>query len=81
MITELDPMIRRLLSEIVPDVDVESLDPAADIRDAADMDSVDFLNFVSALYDETGIDIPERHYPEVRTIEGCERYLAARLPA
>jgi|EndMetStandDraft_8_1072994.scaffolds.fasta_scaffold1861608_1 acyl carrier protein len=81
MITQLDAMIRRVLGDIVPDVDVTTLDPTTDIRDAADMDSVDFLNFVSALYDETGVDIPERHYPEVRTIEGCERYLTARLPA
>jgi acyl carrier protein len=80
MITQLDEMIRRLLADIVPDVDVATLDPGVDIRDAADMDSVDFLNFVSAIFDETGVDIPERHYPEVRTIEGCERYLTARLP-
>jgi acyl carrier protein len=76
MSQELAALIRRVLSDIAPDVDVSSIDPTEDIRDAADIDSVDFLNFVSALHDETGVDIPERDYSAVRSLDGCERYLA-----
>jgi acyl carrier protein len=75
----LEPLVRRLLSGIAPDVDVDAIDPDADVRDMADIDSVDFLNFVAAVYAETGVDIPERDYPQVRTIAGCRRYLEARL--
>jgi acyl carrier protein len=77
----LEPLVRRLLSDIAPDVDFDALGVDEDVRDAADIDSVDFLNFVAAVHAETGIDIPERDYPMVRTIGGCCRYLEARIPA
>jgi acyl carrier protein len=77
----LEPLIRRLLSDIAPDIDFAALDADADIRDAADLDSVDFLNFVSALFEETGVDVPERDYPAIRSIAGCRQYLAERMPA
>jgi acyl carrier protein len=77
----LDTLIRRLLSDIAPDVDFSALDADTDVRDAADIDSVDFLNFVAAVHDETGVDIPERDYSLVRTIDGCRRYLEARVGA
>jgi acyl carrier protein len=72
-------LIRRVLTAIAPDVDVDGLDPDDDIRDAADIDSVDFLNFVAGLHDETGVDIPERDYGAIRTLAGCERYLAEAM--
>jgi acyl carrier protein len=77
----LDPMIRRLLADIAPDVDFTNLDGGEDIREAADIDSVDFLNFVTALHEQTGVDVPERDYPSIRTIDGCRAYLEAHLPA
>jgi len=78
MTVDFDSLVRRVLSGIAPDVDVAAIDANADIREAADIDSVDFLSFVSALYEETGIDIPERDFAAIRTIAGLERYLAAR---
>jgi acyl carrier protein len=74
-------VIRRVLGDIAADVDVAQLDPEDDMRDAADLDSVDFLNFVTALHGETGVEIPESDYAEVRTLAGCERYLGERLGA
>jgi acyl carrier protein len=73
--------IVQALAEIAPDVDVSALDPSADLRDEAELDSVDFLNFVAALHDATGVDIPERDYSQVRTLDDCRRYLAARVVA
>lgn len=78
MTVDYDSLVRRVLSGIAPDVDVAAIDAGEDIREAADIDSVDFLSFVSAIYEETGIDIPERYFAAIRTIAGCEQYLAAR---
>jgi hypothetical protein len=41
---------------------------------------MDFLNLVNALYDETGIDVPERDYPLVATIDGFVAYITATSP-
>ena len=40
---------------------------------------MDFLNFVTALHQELRVDIPERDYAKLATLEAAERYLAERL--
>ena len=72
---QLDTLVREILSDIAPEVDIDVLRSDADMRDALDIDSVDFLNFVAALHEKTGVDIPERDYPMVSTIGGCVSYL------
>ena len=74
--TELDALVRGILSDIAPDMDIAGLRAEDDMRDSLDIDSVDFLNFVAALHEQTGIDIPERDYPMVSTIARCVDYLS-----
>jgi acyl carrier protein len=74
---DLDALVRRLLGDIAPDMDPASLGPDEDVRDALDIDSVDFLNFVVALHDTTGVDVPERDYGRIRTVASCVAYLTA----
>ena len=33
------------------------------------------MNFVVALHERTGIDIPEADYPQLRTLDGAVAYL------
>lgn len=77
--TQLDAMARELLAAIAPDADPFGLTVDDDIRDSLDIDSVDFLNFVEAIHEKTGVDIPERDYSAVSTIAGVVSYLAARV--
>ena len=46
------------------------------LRDQLDIDSMDFLNFVIAMNERTGIEIPESDYGELATLTGCVTYLA-----
>lgn len=64
------------LAAIAPDVDPDDLD--ADLHDDLGLDSMDLLNLAAAIADSSGIDIPERDYPGLRTIRQLEVYLAAR---
>jgi acyl carrier protein len=73
---DLDALVREILGNIAPDVDIDTLQADDDMRDTLDIDSVDFLNFVAALHERTGIDIPERDYPMVSTIGRCVDYLS-----
>ena len=73
--------ITRLLGEIAPEADFVTLDPARPIRDQLDIDSMDFLNFVVAIHDELGVDIPEADYGQVATLDACTAYVSQRLPA
>ncbi|HEX6424424.1 MAG TPA: acyl carrier protein [Acidimicrobiales bacterium] len=70
-------LLARLLHGIAPEVDLDEVDPAAPLQEEAELDSMDFLNLVNALYEETGIEIPERDYPQVASVEGFVAYVAA----
>ena len=58
-----------------------SLDPSADLCAQLALDDDDFWAYVHALGDELGVEVPERDYPELRTIEGGVRYFARALAA
>lgn len=64
-----------LLSDIAPDTDPSTLGGNEDIREALDIDSMDFLNFVIALSKRTGAKIPEEDYPKLFTMDGIVEYL------
>jgi acyl carrier protein len=68
-------LLVRLLRQIAPEVDLDEVDRAEPLQDAADLDSMDFLNLMSALYTETGIEVPERDYPAVASIDGFVSYV------
>jgi acyl carrier protein len=70
-------VVQEELNNIAPEVDLASVDPAADLREAIDIDSMDFLNFITAIHHRLGIDIPEIDYPKLVTLNGAVSYLTA----
>jgi acyl carrier protein len=50
----------------------------ADFHVVLGLDSMDTLNLAAAIGRSTGIDIPERDFPELRTIRELEAYLGRR---
>ena len=75
--------IRKVLQEelnnIAPEVDIAGIDPAANLREVMDIDSMDFLNFITAIHHRLGIDIPEIEYPKLVTLDGAVAYLGTKL--
>src|SRR3954470_10973527 len=53
-------LILRAVAEVAPDADVSAIDPAADLAEQLELDSMDFLNIVAAVDEATGVDIPEQ---------------------
>ncbi len=72
---EILAIVRDELERIAPDVAFDAVDPNAPIQQEFDIDSMDFLNLITALHERTGVNVPEADYPRVRTIEGALRYL------
>lgn len=68
-------MIYDALGGIAPESDLGALAGSEDLREALDLDSMDFMNFVVALHERTGLDIPETDYPRLRTLDGAIAYL------
>jgi len=67
------------LGRIAPETDASRLDPNAELREELDIDSMDFLNLVTALSERLKIDIPEIDYPKLATFGHAVDYLAQKL--
>ncbi|WP_323844216.1 acyl carrier protein [Microbulbifer magnicolonia] len=67
------------LLQVAPDIDPGLLDPAVSIRDQYDFDSMDFLNFTIALGHEFEMDIPEKDYAELQSLNGAIEYVSKHL--
>ena len=80
-LVEIRQIVLEQLGNVAPEADAASVDPAADLRDALDLDSMDFLNFVIGLHERLKIDIPETDYPRLATMAGAVDYLLARVAA
>ena len=78
---DIKPAVLAALSEIAPEIEVDNFDPQGKLRDEADLDSMDILNFVVALHERFKIDIPESDYSHLATVDSCVAYIASRLEA
>lgn len=67
------------LGKIAPEIDPDLIDRTADLREEFDIDSMDFLTFVTALHERMGIDIPEADYAKLETLDATVAYLETKL--
>ncbi len=65
------------LLAIAPDLDAATLDPEAHLMDDIGIDSMDFLNLVTALQGRFDRPIPETDFPRLTSVASIARYLAA----
>ncbi len=71
--------VQTLLTEqfrqIAPDIDLTEVDRDEDLRDEFDIDSIDFLNLITALGNAVGTEIPEADYPKIKTLNLLEAHM------
>jgi acyl carrier protein len=70
-------LMRSVLRPIAPEADFDSVMEGETIQEALELDSIDFLQFVIGLAEATGLEMPERDYPQLSTVEGCVKYLTS----
>jgi acyl carrier protein len=66
------------LYRIAPDIAAGAIDRAADLREEFDIDSMDFLNLVTALGHRLGLEMPEADYPQMHSFNGLLAYLSGQ---
>ena len=66
------------LKRVAPEANLAAVDADEDLRQALDIDSFDFLNFLMGIHQTLGVDIPEADYGKVRTLRALIAYLDAR---
>jgi acyl carrier protein len=72
---ELRDAVIRALTNVAPDSDPTTMDPDVDIAEQLDLDSMDFLNVIVVIAEQTGIEIPERDYGKLTTLDDLVAYL------
>jgi acyl carrier protein len=74
-----DAQIRALvlesIGEIAPEADLATARDSEDIREAFDLDSMDFVNLVAAIHERTKVNIPESDYSQLYTLKSAVIYL------
>jgi acyl carrier protein len=71
-------LLESILAEIAPEVDLADARPDGQLQEELGLDSMDFLNVMIAIHDATGLEIPERDYPQLSTLTGAIGYLTSR---
>jgi acyl carrier protein len=74
--SEIRNLAAHVLARIAPEVDLSAVEPGADLRDTLDLDSMDFLNFITGISQGSGHPIAEKDYPQLYTLDGLVAYLS-----
>ena len=78
---EIRAVVHKALASVAPETESVPIDAAAPLRDQLDLDSMDFLNFMVALHKAFGVEIAEKDYPSLATIDGCVRFVESAWEA
>ena len=65
--------------EIAPDIEEDEIAPNENIQRSLEIDSFDFLNVLTALKVQLGVEVPEADYGKVDTLEHMADYFDKRL--
>jgi acyl carrier protein len=78
---EIREAVVQTLTRIAPETAGQPIERAVALRDQLDLDSMDLLNFVIALHERLGVDIPESDYARLATLDDITAYLSSKLAA
>lgn len=67
--------IFRLLKNVAPDTNPETLQPDDNIRTTLEIDSFDYLQFIVAIDETFGVNTPEEDYGKIQTLRTLVTYL------
>jgi acyl carrier protein len=69
----------RALTDVAPEIDAAAIAPARALRQQVDLDSADWLNFLVAVHEHLGVDIPDADVAGLSTLDKLVAYCAQRL--
>ena len=77
---DLVTMILSAIADVAPELEPElaDLDPDVDFWMELQLDSMDHLAVMTRLSEQTGVDIAERDYPHLTTVNTLRDFLAQR---
>ncbi|WP_321937665.1 acyl carrier protein [Paraburkholderia sp. J8-2] len=80
--TDIRVVVLATLKSIAPEVEEATLRADRPLRRQVDLDSIDWLHFLTQLHEKLKVEIPEADYARLVTLDDLVTYLArARKPS
>lgn len=64
---------------IAPDIEEDEIEGDENIQESLEIDSFDFLQILTALNEDLGVEVPESDYDKVKTLNKMAEYFAQRV--
>lgn len=68
-----------IIQDILPDENLEGIDPDKPLREQVDLDSMDFLDIVMELRKRYSVEVPEQDYGKLVTMNSTIDYLLPKM--
>ncbi|HSN22106.1 MAG TPA: acyl carrier protein [Usitatibacter sp.] len=68
-----------IIRTVAPEVEAGEIRPDRPLRDQVDLDSMDWLRVIVAVHEKLRVDIPEKDYAKLRTLDDWALYLQPKL--
>jgi acyl carrier protein len=78
---ECKQVVLDIIADIAPDEDLSNVKPEVRLRDQMQLDSMDFLDIVMELRKRHGIEVPEKDYQQLASLDSCADYLTPNFDA
>jgi acyl carrier protein len=78
---ECKQVVLDIIADIAPDEDLSNVKPEVRLRDQLQLDSMDFLDIVMELRKRHGIEVPEKEYQQLASLDSCAEYLTPKFDA
>lgn len=72
---EIRTVLLEEIGNIAPEADASTVRSDADLREELDIDLISFLNLIIALGHRLGVNVPEKDYAQLRTLNSAVAYL------
>jgi len=72
---QIEDAMAKVLGDIAPEVQLDAVPADEPLRQAVDLDSMDFLHFIIGLHRELDVEIPEADYAKLTTKSDIVSYL------
>ena len=78
---ECKKVVLDIIADIAPDEDLTNVRPDVRLRDQLQLDSMDFLDIVMELRKRHGIEVPEKDYQQLASLDSSAEYLTPKFNA
>lgn len=71
-------VVKNAIVDVAPELasEVESVDPAIDVWEWLELDSMDHMRVMEVIHERTGVDVPDRELGRLRSLASLAEHVA-----